>query len=156
MGGGAAAELSGVLSLRRFELLDQMSGARESTEINAYLAAVADTLDITNTVLAGSGKAKLFCADTSLDVPLMRRLLRERIAFLAKLGQDTDAIKARSGIVIVIVQALREKYPCDDLGSGRRYAACRFRRGTREPSPPGGQGARSRRRRGRRGVARNR
>lgn len=101
-----------MLSLRRFELLDQLSGTRESSEINAYLAAVADTLEITNTVLASSGKPKLFCTDTPLDVPLMRRLLRERIAFLAKLGQDTEAIKARSGVVIVVLQALREKYTC--------------------------------------------
>lgn len=108
----AAAELSGVLSLRRFELLDQFSGSRESSELNAYLSAVADTLDISNTVLASSGKAKLFCLDTPLTVPLMRGLLRERIAFLAKLGGDTDAIKARSGVVIVILQALREQYPC--------------------------------------------
>ena len=110
--GGAVAEVSGVLSLRRFELLEQLAGARESSEINASLAAVADTLEIANTVRASSGKAKLFCADTPLDVPLMRRLLRERIAFLAKLGQDTEAIKTRSGVVIVILQSLRETYPC--------------------------------------------
>jgi hypothetical protein len=108
----AAPEVSGILSLRRFELLDQLSGARESTEINAYLAAVADTLEITNTVLASSGKPKLFCIKTPLDVSLMRLLLRERIAFLANLGQDTETIKTRSGVVIVILQSLREKYPC--------------------------------------------
>ncbi len=108
----ASTEVSGILSLRRFELLDQLSGARESTEINAYLAAVADTLEITNTVLASSGKPKLFCIKTPLDVSLMRLLLRERIAFLANLGQDTETIKTRSGVVIVILQSLREKYPC--------------------------------------------
>lgn len=111
-GAGAAAPSSGMLSLRRFELLDQLSGTSESSEINAYLAAVADTLDVTNTVLASAGKPKLFCGNPPLDVPLMRGLLRERIAFLAKLGQDTEAIKARSGIVIVLLQALREKYAC--------------------------------------------
>lgn len=108
----ASTEVSGILSLRRFELLDQLSGARESTEINAYLAAIADTLEITNTVLASSGKPKLFCIKTPLDVSLMRLLLRERIAFLGNLGQDTETIKTRSGVVIVILQSLREKYPC--------------------------------------------
>lgn len=93
-------------------MLDHLSGTSESGEINAYLAAVVDSFEIANTVLASSGKSRLFCADTPLDVPLMRRLLRERIAFLAKLGQDTEALKARSGVVIVLLQALREKYPC--------------------------------------------
>lgn len=110
--GGAAAEPSGVLSLRRFELLDQMSGTTESGEINAYLTAVADSFEIANTVLASSGKERLFCSDTRLDVPLLRRLLRDRIAFLSELGQDTEAVKARSGVVIVLLQALRERYPC--------------------------------------------
>lgn len=89
-----------------------MSGTRESSEINSYLAAVADSFEIANTVLASSGKDRLFCPDVPLDVPLMRRLLRERIAFLTKLGQDTEALKARSGVVIVLLQALREKFPC--------------------------------------------
>lgn len=110
--GHAAAETSGILSLRRFELLDHLSGAKESSEINAYLAAVVDTFEITNTVLATSQKERLFCPDMPLNVPLMRRLLRERIAFLSRLGQDTEDVKARSGIVIVLLQALREKYPC--------------------------------------------
>lgn len=89
-----------------------MSGTTESGEINAYLAAVADTFEIANTVLASSRKERLFCSDTRLDVSLLRRLLRERIAFLSGLGQDTEVVKARSGVVIVLLQALREKYPC--------------------------------------------
>ena len=110
--GQAAAETSGILSLRRFELLDHFSGSKESSEINAYLAAIVDTFEITNTILASSQKDRLFCPDTPLTVPLMRRLLLERIAFLSRLGQDTEDVKARSGIVIVLLQALREKYPC--------------------------------------------
>lgn len=99
-------------SLRQFELLDELSGVVESSEGNAYLKAVADSFEITNTLLASNGKERLFCSETALDVSMLRALIRNRISFLSRLGRESEAAKARSGVVVAILQALRERFPC--------------------------------------------
>lgn len=99
-------------SLRHFELLDRFAGTAESNEGNAYLKAVADSLEITNTFLASNGKERLFCSGMPLDVSLLRALIRNRITFLSELGPEAEAAKAHSGVVVAILQALRERYPC--------------------------------------------
>ncbi|TXM99884.1 hypothetical protein FV242_24020 [Methylobacterium sp. WL64] len=106
------SEQSAPWSLRQFELLDQFSGAAESNESNAYLKAVADTLEIANTFLASNGKKRLFCSETALDVSMLRVVVRGRILFLSELGREAQAAKARSGVVVAILQALRERFPC--------------------------------------------
>ena len=107
-----AADRSGVLSLRRFELLDQFSGTAESSELNFYLRAVADSLVLANAYLASSGKPRLFCSDKAPDIQGLRGIVRDRIRFLGGLGKDTEAIKQRVGVVTVIIERLRETYPC--------------------------------------------
>lgn len=108
----AAAERSAVLSLRRFELLDRLSGIDESSELNFYLKAVADSLTFANVYLGAGGQRKLFCTNDPLDVPQIRRILRERIEFLSRIGKDSDATKERIGAVTVVIERLRETYPC--------------------------------------------
>lgn len=109
---GSSAGLSSPLTLRRFELLDQFAGSFESSELNAYLAAVADSLELANSFLASGGRERLFCSDVSLDTATLRQILRDRITFLSKIGQDIETMKARSRITTVILQSLRERYPC--------------------------------------------
>lgn len=100
------------MTLRRFELLDQLSGAAESEESNAYLRGVADSLEIANSLLTSRGKERLFCVDRPLDISMLRRILRDRIAFLSNLGQESEAAKNRSGVVVAVLQTLRERFPC--------------------------------------------
>ena len=100
------------LTLRRFELLDQLAGSAESSELNAYLAAVGDSLELANNFLASGGRERLFCSESALNAATLRKILRERIVFLSNLGQDTDTMKVRSRVVTVILQILRERYPC--------------------------------------------
>ena len=106
------SEQSKPWSLRQLELLDQFSGTVESNESNAYLKSVADSLEITNTFLASNGKERLFCSETALDVSMLRAVVRNRISFLSELGREAEAAKARSGVVVAILQALRERFPC--------------------------------------------
>ena len=107
-----AAERSGVLSLRRFELLDQLSAMGQSSEVDFYLRGISDGLAFANASLESGGKARLFCAKVPPEVPELRAMLREQIAFLGTIGQNTDEAKERTGAVAIILQKLRQKYPC--------------------------------------------
>ena len=109
---GVAAERSGVLSLRRFELLDQLSAMSQSSEVDFYLRGIADGLAFANASLESDGKARLFCAKAPPDVPELRGMLREQIAFLSRIGQNTEQAKERTGAVAIILQKLRQRYPC--------------------------------------------
>ena len=101
-----------MLSLRDYETQDQLSGARESGELNAYLKGVADSLTFANAYLQGGGKPKLFCTGDTLDAPAMRAILDRHIAFLASIGQNAVEVKRRTGVVTILIQRLREAYPC--------------------------------------------
>lgn len=108
----SAAERPGALSLRRFELLDRLSGTDQSSEVNFYLRGILDGLAFANASLESSGKARLFCANVSPDIPELRAMLREQIELLAKIGQNTEQAMERTGAVAIILQKLRQKYPC--------------------------------------------
>lgn len=107
-----AAERSGVLSLRRFELLDQLSAMGQSSEVDYYLRGIADGLAFANASLESNGKARLFCAKAPPEIPELRAMLREQIAFLGKIGETADEAKERTGAVAIILQKLRQRYPC--------------------------------------------
>ena len=107
-----AAERPGVLSLRRFELLDRLSAMDQSSEVNFYLRGISDGLAFANASLESSGKAPLFCANVSPEITELRAMLREQIEFLAKIGQDAEQAMERTGVVAIILQKLRQKYPC--------------------------------------------
>ena len=103
---------SGSLSLRRFELLDQLSGTHESAELNFYLRATADSLTFANAYLENGRKPKLFCTDAPLGVADLRGIVRDYIAFLRRIGQDTAEVKDKIGVVVIVIQKLRERHPC--------------------------------------------
>lgn len=107
-----AQKAAGVLSLRKFELLDAFAGAQQSEELNSYLSGVADSLSLANRFLEGDRKPKLFCLEGAPSVAQLRNILRERIKQLALLGQNSEQAKERIGVAIVIIQKLREAYPC--------------------------------------------
>ena len=107
-----AAERTGVLSLRRFELLDQLSGMSQSSEVDYYLRGISDGLAFANASLESSGKARLFCTKAPPEIPELRGMLREQIAFLARIGPEAEHAKERTGAVAIILQKLRQKYPC--------------------------------------------
>ena len=109
---GTSAERSGVLSLRRFELLDQLSAMSQSSEVDYYLRGIADGLAFANASLESSGKPRLFCAKASPEVSELRGMLREQIELLRRIDQNTDQAKERTGAVAIILQKLRQKYPC--------------------------------------------
>lgn len=109
---GLAAERSGVLSLRRFELLDRFSAMDHSSEADFYLRGISDGLAFANASLESGGKTRLFCANLPTDVPELRAMLREQIKFLEKIGQKSDQAMERTAAVAIILQKLREKYPC--------------------------------------------
>ena len=46
------------------------------------------------------------------EVPELRGMLREQIEFLSRIGQNTEQAKDRTGAVAIILQKLRQKYPC--------------------------------------------
>ena len=107
-----AAERSGVLSLRRFELLDRLSPMEQSSEVDFYLRGISDGLAFANASLQSSGKAPIFCAEVSPDIAEFRAILRERIEFLTKIGQNAEQAMERTGAVAIILQKLRQKYAC--------------------------------------------
>lgn len=109
---GAAAERIGALSLRKFELLDRLSAMDQSSELNFYLRGILDGLSFANASLESRGKARLFCADLAPDIAELRAMLREHIELLVKIGQNTEQAMERTGAVAIILQKLREKYPC--------------------------------------------
>ncbi|MCJ2083793.1 hypothetical protein [Methylobacterium sp. J-090] len=109
---GLSAERSAVLSLRRFELLDRLSAMDQSSEADFYLRGISDGLAFANAALEGSGKARLFCANVPTDVPELRRMLREQITFLDRIGQKSEQAMERTAAVAIVLQKLREKYPC--------------------------------------------
>lgn len=74
--------------------------------------AVADTLSLSNRYLENDRKPKLFCSDRPILIDQLRGILRERIRSLANLGQNAEQAKERTGVVIAIIQKLRETYPC--------------------------------------------
>jgi hypothetical protein len=102
-----AAERPGVLSLRRFELLDRLSPTDQSSQANFHLRGILDGLAFANTPLESSGKGRLFCANVSPDIPKLRAMLREQIELLAKIGQSTEQAMERTGAVAIILQKLR-------------------------------------------------
>lgn len=113
VGGPASADkATGVLSLRRFELLDAFAGGQQSEELNSYLAGVADSLSLANVYLEAERKPRLFCAYKALTVSELRGILRERTKWLAEIGQNNVEAKERIGVVTVLIQRLREKFPC--------------------------------------------
>lgn len=109
---GLAAERSGTLSLRKFELLDQLSAMDQSPEADFYLRGISDGLAFANASLESNGKPRLFCATMPTDVPELRSMLREQITFLARIGRKTEHAMERTAAVAIILQKLREKYPC--------------------------------------------
>ncbi len=135
--GQAAAETSGILSLASVRAPRPLFGLEGSSEINAYLAAVVDYVRDHQHDPGQFAEDRLFCPDTPLTVPLMRRLLRERIAFLSRLGQDTEDVKRRSGIVIVLLQALRESIPAAE-GPSDAFTQARISQSRMRAAPPRG------------------
>lgn len=107
-----AAERSNVPSLRRFELLDRFSAIDRSSEVDFYLRGISDGLAFANASLESGGKARLFCANLPINVPELRAMVSEQIEFLEKIGQKTEQAMERTAVVAIVLQKLREKYPC--------------------------------------------
>ena len=74
--------------------------------------AVTDSLSLSNRYLENDRKPRLFCSDQAISIDQLRGIVRERIKSLAMLGQDAEQAKERTGVVIAIIQKLRETYPC--------------------------------------------
>ena len=74
--------------------------------------AVTDSLSLSNRYLENDRKPRLFCSDQPISIDQLRGIVRDRIKSLAMLGQDAEQAKERTGVVIAIIQKLRETYPC--------------------------------------------
>ena len=74
--------------------------------------AVTDSLSLSNRYLENNRKPRLFFSDQPISIDQLRGIVRNRIKSLAMLGQDAELAKERTGVVIAIIQKLRETYPC--------------------------------------------
>nr|WP_254803838.1 hypothetical protein [Methylobacterium sp.] len=107
-----SSERTGSLSLRKFELLDRFSAMDRSIEVDFYIRGISDGLAFANTFLESNGKIPFFCADSPPGVPELRSMLRDQIEFLNKVGKKTEQAMERTSAAAILLQKMREKYPC--------------------------------------------